>query len=486
MEKYILIYKVVSGLESKFKKIIAKGIAFTLIIFCFMLCNASIYASDTDTFDYDDISSEIKKDIEKYHIPGMAVIVVDKENVLFSGTYGNCHSIDTPFIIGSMSKSFTALSIMQLVEEGLIDLDTPISEYMDASEWFIDEKDCDRIMIRNLLNQTSGITTYQTFGNLSSTSSYGSHVYANANYGLLGLIIEEVSGLSYEEYVTQNIFEPLGMEHSAASLEKSKENGLIDGYRNYFGVPVIGEPDYPGNIEKGTWTNVPAGYLSSSVNDMGRYLQMYLNDGETIISDESIYSMFYDNVSVDNGSYYYGMGWIYSTKTYSQPMLWHAGLVENYTSNMFIIPEKGIAVAVLVNMNDYLVCNNLIGNIINPLLGEEKQNFPNMYVILHLVIDGLCILLSMISISSVVQIRNWNKKGNNVKNYVCDVIRHLIIPLTLLCIPLIIGTPTKVLWLFVKDLFVVIYSNVFILIIVGIYKLFLCCKSVCCKRIGSS
>lgn len=187
MEKYILIYKVVSGLGSKLKKIIAKGIAFTLIIFCFMLCNASIYASDTDTFDYDDISSEIEKDIEKYHIPGMAVIVVDKENVLFSGTYGNCDSIDTPFIIGSMSKSFTELSIMQLVEEGLIDLDTPISEYMDASEWFIDEKDCDRIMIRNLLNQTSGITTYQTFGNLSSTSSYGSHVYANANYGLLGL-----------------------------------------------------------------------------------------------------------------------------------------------------------------------------------------------------------------------------------------------------------------------------------------------------------
>lgn len=158
MEKYILIYKVVSGLGSKFKKIIAKGIAFTLIVFCFMLCNASIYASDTDTFDYDDISSEIEKDIEKYHIPGMAVIVVDKENVLFSGTYGNCDSIDTP-----------------------------ISEYMDASEWFIDEKDCDRIMIRNLLNQTSGINTYQTFGNLSSTSSYGSHVYANANYGLLGL-----------------------------------------------------------------------------------------------------------------------------------------------------------------------------------------------------------------------------------------------------------------------------------------------------------
>lgn len=70
----------------------------------------------------------------------------------------------------------------------------------------------------------------------------------------------------------------------------------------------------------------------------------------------------------------------------------------------------GHAVAVLVNMNDYFVCNNLMGNIINPLLGEEKQNLPNLYVILHLIIDVLCILLSMISISSLVQIRNWNKK----------------------------------------------------------------------------
>ena len=470
-------------MKSKLKRIIANSMV--LMIFCFMLCNASSYASAKGTFNYDNINSEIEKDVEKYHIPGMAVIVVDKDNVLFSGTYGNCDSANTPFIIGSMSKSFTALSIMQLVEEGLLDLDAPISEYIDASEWFTDERDCDRITIRDLLNQTSGITTYQTFGNLSSTSAYGSYVYANANYGLLGLIIEEISGLSYEEYITENIFEPLGMEHSAASLKKSKENDLIDGYRNYFGIPIAGKPDYPGNIEKGTWTNVPAGYLSSSANDMGKYLQMYLNDGETIINKESIDSMFYDNVPVDNGAYYYGMGWIYSTKTYSQPMLWHAGLVENYTSNMFIIPEKGIAVAVLVNMNDYLVCNNLIGNIINPLLGEDKQNFPNLYVILHLVMDAMCILLSMISIVSIVRIRNWKHEEKKVKNYVFDLVRHLIIPVTLLCIPLIINTPVKVLWLFVKDLFVVVYLNAFVMIIVGIYKLFFVICNICCNRTDS-
>ena len=91
-------------------------------------------------------------------------------------------------------------------------------------------------------------------------------------------------------------------------------------------------------------------------------------------------------------------------------MFWHAGLVENYTSNMFIPPKEGIGVAVLVNMNDYLVCNNLINNIINPLIGEERQNYPNLYVILHLVIDVICFLLCFISVHSIAQLDNGLKK----------------------------------------------------------------------------
>ena len=451
-------------------------------MFYFLFCENDVFASEEKQPDYDEINNQIAKDVEKYHIPGMAVIVVDKDNVLFGETYGNCDSIDTPFLIGSMSKSFTALAIMQLVEDGKIDLDSSISEYIDASEWFIDDTDYKKITIRNLLNQTSGITTYQTFGELRRTDSYGSHVYANANYGLLGLKVEAVSGMSYEEYVTSNIFTPLGMDHSAASLEKSKENGLIDGYRNYFGIPVAGKPDYPEQITNGTWTNVPAGYLSSSVSDMGRYLQMYLNDGEGVISKESINSMFYDDVSVDDGSYYYGMGWQYSTKMFSQPMVWHAGLVENYTSNMFIILEKGIAVVVLVNMNDYLVCNNLIGNIVNPLIGEERQELPDLYIILHLAIDVICFLLCFVSIYSIATIVQWNKKEKKSKTYVIDSICHIGLPMILLCLPLIVGTPFRVLWLFVKDLYLVLYVNAGILIAVGVYKLMFLLKEAYKKK----
>lgn len=116
----------------------------------------------------------------------MAVMVVDKDDILFSNTYGNCENIDTPFMIGSMSKSFTAIAIMQLVEDGKINLDNSISKYIDAAEWFVQDSDCGKISVRNLLNHTSGITTYQRFGKLEVTDSYGQHVYANANYGLLG------------------------------------------------------------------------------------------------------------------------------------------------------------------------------------------------------------------------------------------------------------------------------------------------------------
>ena len=144
--------------------------------------------------------------IRDSHIPGMAVIVVNKDEVLFAEAYGNCESIDTPFIIGSMSKSFTALAIMQLVEQGKIDLDTPISDYIDVSLYLKNTLDGNRITVRQLLNHTSGLGTYQRFGSAKITDSYGKYEYANVNYGLLGKIIESVSGKSYSDYVEQYIF----------------------------------------------------------------------------------------------------------------------------------------------------------------------------------------------------------------------------------------------------------------------------------------
>lgn len=122
-------------------------------------------------------------------------------------------------------------------------------------------------------------------------------------------------------------------------------------------------------------------------------------------------SMFYDNISVDNGSYYYGMGWNYSTQMYSKPIL------------------------------------------------------------LHLVIDVICLLLCFVSLWSVLTIGRWNRGEKNKNIYVADCLRHIILPMFLLSIPLIMGIPVRVLWLFVKDICICLYVNTGVLIAVGIYKM---------------
>lgn len=135
---------------------------------------------------------------------------------------------------------------------------------------------------------------------------------------------------------------------------------------------------------------------------------MYLNGGMDIISQESIDRMFYDYVPEDgSGNAFYGMGWGYTTQ-YSQPLLNHAGLVENYTSNMFIIPEQEIGIVVLVNMNDYLVANNLLGNMILPLLGEEKSSLPeHAYLLFHLLIDLIYLVIVIAAVIPLASIRKW-------------------------------------------------------------------------------
>ncbi len=430
--------------------------------------NYNVYAK-SDNIDYEAVSKELETKIKKNHIPGMSVVVVNSNEVVFSKTYGNCKSIDTPFIIGSLSKSFTALSIMKLVEEGRIDINKPISTYIDTSLYFKNKEDGDKITIKQLLNQNSGIGTYQKLGSIEITKNYGKYEYANANYNLLGKIIESVSNESYSDYVTKNIFEPLEMNHTSATLEGSNKNGLIKGYQNYFGFPIAEKPNYP---TKNSWSQVPAGYISSSASDMGKYLQMYLNNGVNIISEDSIHQMFYDNIPQDDiDRAYYGMGWEY-TKYYSKPILTHSGLVENYTSKMFIIPESNIGVVVLVNMNDYLVTNNLLEDTVKPLLGEEKTEVSNnLYIINHLLIDAIYIVITIIALYPIITIKSWKNKNKTKKLYIIDIARHLLLPIVLILIPTIISVPFWVIWDFVKDLALILIINSILMLSTGIYKI---------------
>ena len=169
--------------------------------------------------------------------PAFALSIVHGNQVThvkgFGATGGSNSSVtaDTPFVLGSESKSFTALGIMQLKERGALDLNAPVQDYLP---WFrvADPTFSRQITIRRLLNQTSGLppsapldtpvtsveSRVRDLATVKLPAAPGRTLqYSNSNYDILGLVIEAVSGQSYSSYMQQHVFTPLKMTYTYAS-----------------------------------------------------------------------------------------------------------------------------------------------------------------------------------------------------------------------------------------------------------------------------
>ncbi|MCH5316570.1 MAG: beta-lactamase family protein [Eubacterium sp.] len=459
-----------------------RKISFVLIAVLSIACllnsafNTPIYVkaeTATEADIYSEIDTYLQECTENARIPAMSVTIVDKDNVLLSQSYGDCENCDTPFLLGSVSKSFTAVCVMQLVEQGKIDLNADISTYLPNAT------DGDKITVRQLLNHTSGLGEHQTLENYKIINEQGVHVYANVNYSLLGEIIETVSGESYDEYISENIFEPLQLSHTAATLDESIENGLIDGYTNYWGFHIKNTHKYP--TSKNAWITVPAGYISSSAKDLGKYLQMYLNGGNGIISEKSINTMFYgDTVYIDGDvPYWYGYGWNTIKEPLSEPVLRHSGLVETGTACIFILPESDIAIAITVNVNDYFVTNEMMDSlgwgVVLMLLGDAPNEIKSSdYILSHIRID---LIMSVVFAAAIVSLCLIPKYANRIKSAKKSLIALLLISfnlllpiLILLLVPIIFATPLWVARAFVPDVYITVVVSSSLLFVSGFIR----------------
>lgn len=469
-------------------KYITNIIKVIVFLFCLIVVGISVvignstisaYAESESVDIYEKIDNYLADAIKKAHYPVASITIVDKENILLSKTYGDCESTNTPFLLGSVSKSFTALCVMQLVEQGKIDLDSSLSEYLTESS--VNKS----ISIRQLLNHTSGLGEHQNLTNYKIVGEQGVHVYANVNYSLLGKVVEKVSGKTYEEYVTENVFLPLNMTNSFASVETAKENGLIQGYENWFGINTATKPQYSNS--EAAWITTAAGYLSSSTADLGKYLQIYLNGGNNIISAASIDKMFYDNVSVEASiPYKYGMGWTLINEPLKQPALRHSGLVETGMSVIYILPESEIGVAFTVNTNDYFVGKDMMDRIdwgiALMLMGDEPNQIgANEYVLRHILYNFAYFAVFVISVLPVCLIAVYKKRISKGKLWVKIVLLsllHILLPIFILLLPLIFfATPLWVVQAFVPDMFTAIIISACLSFIGGIIKGALLVKS---------
>jgi CubicO group peptidase (beta-lactamase class C family) len=366
------------------------------------------------------IESFVQGEMAAQRIPGLALGIVEGDRIAYvrgfgtAGGSGREITPQTPLIIGSVSKSLTALAVMQLVEAKKIELSAPVQRYLP---WFrvADEKASAGITVRHLLNQTSGLSTKtgrsfqgdgdssdtaleQTVRELSSaelTEAVGSkHQYSTVNYSVLGLIVQEVAGQSYERYVQTNIFDPLQMRNSYTSETAAQPHGLATGHNYLFGRARAADLPYNRGL-------VPAGYLISSAEDMTHYLISQLNrgqyDGNSVLSPDGIAELHRPAVQTPEADTSYGMGWFVGPRN-DIPAIHHQGETFNFHANVVLIPQSQRGVVVLMNAENSLdlFVNGRMGTIadgVTSLLEGRDPPSPPSNVATFIVYAALFALL---------------------------------------------------------------------------------------------
>lgn len=358
-----------------------------------------------------DVERVLEQQLGASGIPGAAVVVVSDGRIetAGAGSDGDSHDVGatTPFVIGSTTKSFTALAVMQLVDAGAVELDASVRDYVPEFQLAGDQP-VEDITVRHLLQQTSGLsdlaggpllasavdgTALEAIAELKDselTSPPGdTWLYANANYVLAGLVVESASGMSYADYVQARIFDPLGMTHSYVSLETAAADGLAKGHRFWFGVPLATVPTHRSGL-------LAAGYLISTAEDLGRYLSMYLADGvsatgERVVSTEGLHTMLAPGPVAQLGPWadgmesQYGMGWFIGGP-WSPDALFHPGNSPDSSAMLAIFRDRNLAVATLMNAGHELpvpgnpaITDRISSNVISAALGQPAPDLPSLW-----------------------------------------------------------------------------------------------------------
>jgi CubicO group peptidase (beta-lactamase class C family) len=344
------------------------------------------------------------KGMEEHHIPGAAVSVVKDGKLFFTKGYGyadleNKIPVDpeqTIFSIGSVGKLFTWTAVMQLVEQGKLDLDTDVNTYLD---FHIPDTYPQPITLKHLLTHTAGFEDlwFEVFawdtGDVIPVGEWlASHIPARvhppgeiaaySNYGanLAGYIVARVSGQPYEQYLQEHIFDPLGMERSSANLPLSPDlrSQASLGYWEMDGVlkPV---PKVP-NDYLGQPAMVPAGGHLSSVTDMARFMIAHLNGGrysdaenkEGRILEESTTQKMHNTLYTPDPRI---LGTAYGCFDFSdngQRTLGLSGGTLGFATLLLLLPDQNLGVFVVYNNED-------VGELTIQHFGFQREFFDHYY-----------------------------------------------------------------------------------------------------------
>lgn len=310
------------------------------------------------------------------------VLVAYHDEILLKKAYGYANlehqvpnTLDTKFRIWSLTKSFTAMAILMLKEQKRLRLDDPISKYLTEQK---KQKRLEGITIAHLLGHTSGLANYtsmseynQTLNKLKLTKQEmvqlivseppdfmpgTSFAYCNSGYYLLGMIIENISGMTYEAYITSNILHPLGMVNTGIYNNHTMIPGIASPYHSSWGEYIQGEYIDMSSI-------FAAGAMYSTIGDL------YLWD-QALYTDQLVSYATLD-MAFHLSPLKYRFGW-FQDERYSRKRMSHGGAYRGFRSELHRYPEEKASIIMLTNY-DCVPVTKLTNTLAGLLFGEEAK-----------------------------------------------------------------------------------------------------------------
>jgi D-alanyl-D-alanine carboxypeptidase len=314
------------------------------------------------------IDAAARTEMERARQPGLTLGLTDRDGTLVTRTYGLADlasrqpvTPETLFEIGSIGKTFTAVAMLQLVDEGRIDLEAPVDRYLP---WFEVPQPAGHppITIAHLLSHTAGLAAgidgtpegaFQVWSlrDLPTFSAPGERFhYSNVGYKALGLVLEAVEGRPYREVIRARILDPLGMSTTAPAITHDIRSRLAVGYE-YLHDDRIGYPGAP--LAPATWleTETADGSIASTAAEMCAFVRLLLREGEgpsgRLLSEQAFAQMTTGNAYEDEtDAYGYGL---LIRELDGRRFIGHGGGMVGYLAGLQADAESGLGAIVLQN-----------------------------------------------------------------------------------------------------------------------------------------
>ncbi len=394
------------------KKRLFRFVLITAIILAVVSCQTVVPRPDRDApLSMGDAIAYLQKYIEaemkKDKVTGIGVALADKDGIIWSQGFGYADNstkreleADDIFLYASVSKLFTCTAVMQLAEQGLIDIDAPISDYIPEFSVKSRFEDTQPITARLIMSHYSGLPTGDGYrGAIDMYPKQDFNVvlenikneyllfmpgylnsYSNSGITLLGVLIERVSGKSFDEYMEEEIFRPLGMSSASfipigIRIKNDDPLKYAMGHDDSRSESVIDPPD----------ALRPCGSISSSVNDMASFIRMVLHNGEAggdqIIEQDTLEEMLTPQYADNpfNFGNYQGLGYFLTNSrlAYAGKFCGHGGDLFSYHADLSILPEQGIGIITVTNSaSGSLTVRRISSEVLKIYLQSEKGILP--------------------------------------------------------------------------------------------------------------